>query len=54
MKLEIRNLTKAFGGLRAIDDVSLDFPSASGLKEAALKCGIAGLTERHRSSFGCR
>jgi len=25
MKLEIRNLTKTFGGLRAIDDVSLDF-----------------------------
>jgi len=29
MKLEIRNLTKAFGGLRAIDDVSLVFPSGS-------------------------
>ena len=29
MKLEIKNLTKAFGGLRAIDDVSLDFPSGS-------------------------
>ena len=29
MKLEIRNLTKAFGGVRAIDDVSLDFPSGS-------------------------
>jgi branched-chain amino acid transport system ATP-binding protein len=29
MKLETRNLTKAFGGLRAIDDVSLDFPSGS-------------------------
>ncbi|MGA7995120.1 MAG: ABC transporter ATP-binding protein [Bradyrhizobium sp.] len=29
MKLEIRNLTKTFGGLRAIDDVSLDFPSGS-------------------------
>ena len=29
MKLEIRNLTKAFGGLRAIDDVSLAFPSGS-------------------------
>jgi branched-chain amino acid transport system ATP-binding protein len=29
MKLEIRNLTKAFGELRAIDDVSLDFPSGS-------------------------
>jgi branched-chain amino acid transport system ATP-binding protein len=29
MKLEIRNLTKAFGGLRAIDDVSLAFPPAS-------------------------
>ena len=29
MKLEIRNLTKAFGGLRAIDDVSLDFSSGS-------------------------
>jgi len=29
MRLEIRHLTKAFGGLRAIDDVSLDFPSGS-------------------------
>src|SRR5258708_31528994 len=29
MKLEIRNLTKAFGGVRAIDDVSLTFPSGS-------------------------
>jgi branched-chain amino acid transport system ATP-binding protein len=29
MKLEIRHLTKRFGGLRAIDDVSLDFPSGS-------------------------
>jgi branched-chain amino acid transport system ATP-binding protein len=29
MKLEIRNLTKAFGGLTAIDDVSLAFPSGS-------------------------
>ena len=29
MKLEIRNLTKAFGGVRAIDDVSLAFPSGS-------------------------
>ena len=29
MKLEIKNLTKAFGGLRAIDDVSLAFPSGS-------------------------
>jgi branched-chain amino acid transport system ATP-binding protein len=29
MRLEIRNLTKAFSGLRAIDDVSLDFPSGS-------------------------
>ena len=29
MKLEIRNLTKAFGGLKAIDDVSLVFPSGS-------------------------
>jgi branched-chain amino acid transport system ATP-binding protein len=29
MKLEIRNLTKAFGGLRAIDNVSLAFPSGS-------------------------
>jgi branched-chain amino acid transport system ATP-binding protein len=29
MKLEIRNLTKAFGGLKAIDDVSLAFPSGS-------------------------
>ena len=29
MKLEIRNLTKAFGGIKAIDDVSLTFPSGS-------------------------
>jgi branched-chain amino acid transport system ATP-binding protein len=29
MKLEIRHLTKTFGGVRAIDDVSLDFPSGS-------------------------
>jgi branched-chain amino acid transport system ATP-binding protein len=29
MKLEIRSLTKAFGGVRAIDDVSLTFPSGS-------------------------
>ena len=29
MKLEVKNLTKAFGGLRAIDDVSLVFPSGS-------------------------
>jgi branched-chain amino acid transport system ATP-binding protein len=29
MKLEIRNLTKSFGGVRAIDKVSLDFPSGS-------------------------
>jgi branched-chain amino acid transport system ATP-binding protein len=29
MKLEIKNLTKAFGGVRAIDDVSLAFPSGS-------------------------
>jgi branched-chain amino acid transport system ATP-binding protein len=29
MKLEVRNLTKAFGGLRAIDNVSLEFPSGS-------------------------
>jgi branched-chain amino acid transport system ATP-binding protein len=29
MKLEIRNLSKTFGGLRAIDDVSLAFPSGS-------------------------
>jgi branched-chain amino acid transport system ATP-binding protein len=29
MSLEVRNLTKAFGGLRAIDDVSLLFPSGS-------------------------
>jgi branched-chain amino acid transport system ATP-binding protein len=29
MNLEVRNLTKAFGGLRAIDDVSLTFPSGS-------------------------
>src|SRR6201996_9734376 len=29
MNLEIKNLTKAFGGVRAIDDVSLAFPSGS-------------------------
>lgn len=29
MKLEIKHLTKAFGGLNAIDDVSLAFPSGS-------------------------
>jgi len=29
MKLEIKNLTKAFGGLKAIDDVSMVFPSGS-------------------------
>ena len=29
MKLEIKHLTKTFGGLRAIDDVSLAFPSGS-------------------------
>jgi len=29
MRLEIKNLTKAFGGVRAIDDVSLDFASGS-------------------------
>jgi branched-chain amino acid transport system ATP-binding protein len=29
MKLEIANLTKAFGGVKAIDDVSLAFPSGS-------------------------
>ena len=29
MKLEIKKLTKSFGGLRAIDEVSLDFPSGS-------------------------
>ncbi len=29
MKLEINHLTKAFGGLKAIDDVSLAFPSGS-------------------------
>jgi branched-chain amino acid transport system ATP-binding protein len=29
MKLEINNLTKLFGGVRAIDDVSLTFPSGS-------------------------
>jgi branched-chain amino acid transport system ATP-binding protein len=29
MKLEIGHLTKAFGGIKAIDDVSLDFPSGS-------------------------
>ena len=29
MKLEVRHLIKAFGGLRAVDDVSLEFPSGS-------------------------
>jgi branched-chain amino acid transport system ATP-binding protein len=29
MQLEIRHLTKTFGGVRAIDDVSLAFPSGS-------------------------
>jgi branched-chain amino acid transport system ATP-binding protein len=29
MNLEIKNLTKAFGGVKAIDDVSLAFPSGS-------------------------
>jgi len=29
MKLEIRHLTKSFGGVLAIDDVSLNFPSGS-------------------------
>ena len=29
MKLEIRNLTKAFGGVHAIEDVSLSFESGS-------------------------
>ena len=29
MKLEIKNLTKAFGGIKAMDDVSLTFPSGS-------------------------
>ena len=29
MKLEIKHLTKTFGGLRAIDNVSLAFPSGS-------------------------
>jgi branched-chain amino acid transport system ATP-binding protein len=29
MRLEIKNLTKAFGGVSAIDNVSLDFPSGS-------------------------
>jgi branched-chain amino acid transport system ATP-binding protein len=29
MRLEIKNLTKAFGGVRAIDNVSLDFASGS-------------------------
>jgi branched-chain amino acid transport system ATP-binding protein len=29
MKLEIKNLTKTFGGVRAIDDLSLDFSSGS-------------------------
>jgi len=29
MKLEIKNLTKTFGGVKAIDDVSLAFPSGS-------------------------
>ena len=29
MRLEIKNLTKTFGGVRAIDDLSLDFSSGS-------------------------
>jgi branched-chain amino acid transport system ATP-binding protein len=29
MKLDIRNLTKTFGGVHAIENVSLDFPSGS-------------------------
>jgi branched-chain amino acid transport system ATP-binding protein len=29
MRLEVKNLVKAFGGLRAVDDVSLEFPSGS-------------------------
>ncbi|SKA30286.1 branched-chain amino acid transport system ATP-binding protein [Enhydrobacter aerosaccus] len=29
MSLEVRNLTKAFGGVKAIDDVSLVFPTGS-------------------------
>jgi branched-chain amino acid transport system ATP-binding protein len=29
MKLEVKNLTKAFGGIKAIDDVTLTFPSGS-------------------------
>jgi branched-chain amino acid transport system ATP-binding protein len=29
MKLQIKNLTKTFGGVRAIDDLSLDFSSGS-------------------------
>jgi branched-chain amino acid transport system ATP-binding protein len=29
MSLEVRNLTKAFGGVHAIDDVSLNFPPGS-------------------------
>jgi branched-chain amino acid transport system ATP-binding protein len=29
MRLDIRNLTKSFGGVRAIDEVSLSFPSGS-------------------------
>jgi len=29
MKLEVRHLTKRFGGVAAIDDVTLDFPSGS-------------------------
>jgi branched-chain amino acid transport system ATP-binding protein len=29
MKLEVRHLVKAFGGLRAVDDVSIEFPSGS-------------------------
>ena len=29
MNVEINHLTKSFGGVRAIDDVSLAFPSGS-------------------------
>ena len=29
MRLEVKNLVKAFGGLRAVDNVSLEFPSGS-------------------------
>ena len=37
MKLEIRNLTKAFGGVHAIEDVTLSFESGS-LSAVIMSC----------------